>query len=53
VRDVIDFDRAYLSRDIRDKLLSLADKTTLDMLTFNNNLAENKQHKPSFNKQRK
>ncbi len=40
LRSTIDFDRQYLSHEIRDKLLSIADKTILDRLSLEEELKE-------------
>ncbi|HBR96133.1 MAG TPA: hypothetical protein DD979_01985 [Gammaproteobacteria bacterium] len=40
LRHTIEFDKQYLTQEIREKLQQLADQTTLDMLNFKEELAE-------------
>lgn len=53
LRDIIDFDRQYLSQEIREKVLQLADRNTLDMLAFREELAERQQRHNTVPKTRK
>ncbi|MCB1757629.1 MAG: hypothetical protein KDJ38_19065 [Gammaproteobacteria bacterium] len=47
LREIIDFDRQYLSTEIREKVLKLADQTTLDMLALREELAERQRRRNS------
>lgn len=40
LREMIDFEKRYLGKEAMEKLMSLADKNTLDMLSFKEELAE-------------
>lgn len=52
LRSVIDFDKQYLTTEIREKLTQLADSTTIDMLNFKEELAERQRRRNSTPKNR-
>ncbi len=50
LREMIDFEKQYLGKEAMEKLMSLADKQTLDMLRFREELAERRQRRDSVPK---
>lgn len=50
LREMIDFEKQYLGKEALAKLMSLADKNTLDMLTFKEELAERQLRRDSVPK---
>lgn len=51
LREMIDFEKRYLGNEALEKLMSLADKNTLDMLAFKEELADRQQQRNDESKE--